>query len=699
MAARRDDINLWELAYRHRAVLGPFYVAGGSALAATASGAFMSTWPTAGSLLGLSLGAAAWIHNAITDPLRRAYGYTVTGASAAWIMAAHEYFRDYPDWLASLLLSGTVALGIPWWASRRRKSQVRMEATIQDWPRVASRIGLGDSRIVDVTMTPHGYEGTIIWPKGAHEVDSVMGSGSRIEGALGADTGSVEMDRNGKDPNSVRFAVITRDPHAAPQPWRPPTRVGSIADPLVLGPNKRGQEIKMRRFIPGRGVYNVLAAGQADSGKSSYINLQVADLVCCHDTFTVGFDFKKVELSPWKPALGFMTSEFNVAKAFLYGIAGPGGLLDERKDILDERGARTWDPKIDGPIISIVIDECRELLGKGDPKVIDYFTTIANIGRALGVRFDLCTQYPTVDAIGSTQIRQQIQRCLCFRMKDSEGQNYVIPNQKFRADKIDSERPGTCYFQDGNVFYDKPLRIRYLDDLLVKAVAAARAGETSELDSRSEAALIRLFPGFAERDRYFKEGDPRAIQRDSSETAAAPSGTATGVSGTATVTDSAPNGTPAGPAGPVSARQGESSETESRASGTATGSGAGPMNITTETDEPDLADVIRAHRDRQSPEERAERDREREQALAEQPGKRLSPAEAKAALIAELMADEGGGVQAKRLYEVADRSSSWLYPELHALEAEGLVERTVEHGNWRLTSKGRAKFGNSVASR
>lgn len=122
------------------------------------------------------------------------------------------------------------------------------------------------------------------------------------------------------------------------------------------------------------------------------------------------------------------------------------------------------------------------------------------------------------------------------------------------------------------------------------------------------------------------------------------------------------------------------------------------METDVETAEPDLADVIRLHREQQSPEERAQRDREREQLLAEQPGNRLSGTEAEAALIAALVAAGSTGEQAKNLYKAADRSQSWLYPKLHKMEAEGLAERTLEFGNWRLTKAGRTKFSNSVAS-
>lgn len=688
MAARRDEINIWEELHRRRAALGPFYVAGASTGAALGS-TLMDTYPTAASLLTISGGTALWIRSVIRDKLRRAYAYTVTGASAGWVMAAHEFFRDYPDWMAASLISGTVVLGVPWWASRRRKSQVRMEETIQDWPMVASRIGLSSTRLVDVTMTPHGYEGTIIWPRGAYQVDSVMGNGDAIEGALGADAGSLELDRDGKSTHSVRFQVVTRDPHAMPQPWRPPTHVGSVTDPMVLGPDKGGTLIKLRRFVPDKGVRHMLIAGQTESGKSSLINLEVAESVCCHDTFTVGFDFKKVELTPWKPALGYFTSDFPKAKKFLRAVAE--GVLAVRQDILSERGARVWDTKIDGPILNIVIDEIRELLGKGDPKVLDYFISIANLGRALGVRFVLSTQYPTLEALGSSQIRQQIRHCFCFRMKDSEGESYVMPGSRINADKIDAERPGTCYFKDGNRLYEKSLRIHYLGDPLVRAVAAARAGETSELDPRTEAEVVRLFPEFAERDRYYKEGDPRARRRDSGETASE-------TRRESGETETGPSGTATAPIPPQRSSGGESNETESRGSETETGSGAGPVAVTTETDsEFDLADVIRAHRERQSPEDREASDRERERLLAEQPGRRLSPEEADAALIAALMEGGSEGKRAVDLYRAADRSQSWLYPKLLEMERDELVERTLKFGNWRLTQAGREQFGNSVA--
>jgi DNA segregation ATPase FtsK/SpoIIIE, S-DNA-T family len=639
---KTDDINLWDVLYRHRLAWGPFYV-GMAAIIAASLSSLLSTWQVVIALVAIAAAGGTWAHTRVLDGMRRSYAYVVFAATLVWIFSAHELFPEAFDWLALTLFGGVLLLGIPWWTSDRKRTQVKIEGNLRDWPTVARRIGREQLRPVGVTMTSIGRGGRFTWPNGAYEVDHILRDKSRIEGALGAERGTLRLEPDGRSTNSVRWQVIERDPHAAAQPWPLPTHIGSATDPMVLGPREDGEEVRVQRFVPGVGARNMLAAGQQGSGKSSLVNLECGTIAVAEDEFGIGFDFKEVELTPWKPILGYMTPSVEKARKLVLAITEDEvGLLAVRQRKLAKRGARCWDTKVDGPVITIVVDEAKDLLGMGDSKLVDRFALIGTKGRALGVRFVLATQYPTLEAIGSSQIRQQIRHRFCFRMQDDTGEGFVMPGHTVRADRIPDDRPGTCYFLNSDKLESMPIRVLYLDDETVAAVASARAGLTPELDRESETALTELFPEWADRERYIPAGEPD----DESGTA------------TETERDSTETHT----------------ETEENEMGEAL-----PWD---DAPDVDLADVIAARRESMTEEERDRLDAARAEALGESAA-RLSEEAAKEAMLAALAQAWPDGVKAKDLQRAATRSASWFYPVANAWAEEKVVERTT-HGTWAL---------------
>lgn len=648
-----DDINLWEVLHRHRFGLGPFYMGGAVAgTAALYSALDLSAGQAWTATAALTVTGATWVATRVRDRWRRFYAYATLTASASWVMTTHELVPDPVSlkWSAVALISGTVVGGIPWWTSDVRRKQVRMEENLRDWPRLAERIGKSGLNMTGVVGTITGPKGRFTWAPGLYEVDDVLAAKSKIEGAFGAQAGTLRMSREGRSTNSVEWRVVERDPHALPQEWQIPDHVGSASDPLAVGPFENEEIARIHRYVPGRGVRHMLIGGATDSGKSSLVRLSVAANVCTDDVFTVGMDFKGgVELGPWAEALGAYTKSKSWAHELLVAIAAEGGLLDERGEIVAESGHKEWNPKIHGPIFDIIVDEAKELLGDGTPaRVVAAFSSIANRGRALGVRFLLATQYPTLEAIGSSQVRQQIRHRFCFRMEDDSGEDYVV-QATVRADKIPADRPGTCYMRDGNETYTEPLRVYWISSDIERAIVKARRGLTAELDERSEAALVRLFPQWAERERWVSPEDAAALA------AAGASGNASGNGGNANMEERDVNG-----------------------------------NADAEDAEPDvgLAELIAANRERLTQEERERLDREREEAVAI-PAQRLAEPDAVEAMLGALRGAGADGMAAKDLQRVAGRSSSWFYPKANELAEAGVLRRT-RHGTWALAEAGSA---------
>jgi S-DNA-T family DNA segregation ATPase FtsK/SpoIIIE len=647
----RDDINLWEVLHRHRFGLGPFYMGGAVAGTAALYGALdLSAGQAWTATAALSVTGATWMATRMRDRWRRFYAYGTLTASASWVMTAHELVPDPISfkWAGIALLSGTVVGGIPWWTSDVRRRQVRMEENLRDWPKLARRIGKIGLNMSNVVGTVTGPKGRLTWASGLYEVDEIISAKSRIEGALGAQAGSLRMTKEGRSTNSVEWRIVERDPHALPQEWQIPDHVGSASDPLAVGPFESERIARIHRFEPTRGVRHMLLGGTSDAGKSSLVRLSAVTNICTDDVFTIGMDFKGgVELGPLKEALGAYTTSKTWAHELLCAIAAEGGLLDMRGAHLEKAGRKIWNPKIDGPIIDITVDEAKELLGEGTPaRVVAAFSSIANKGRALGVRFLLATQYPTLEAIGSSQVRQQIRHRFCFRMEDDTGEGYVLQDT-VRADLIPADRPGTCYMRDGSETFTEPLRVYWISDETERAVVQARRGLTAELDEGSEAAIVQLFPAFAERERWV-----------SPEVAAA--NAAAGVSGN------------------DSGNDGSADMKERNVSGS-----EGAANSEADSD-PDvgLADMIEARRERMTQQERDQLDREREVAVTV-PVPRGSEADATEVMLRALREAGETGIAPKELQRLAGRSSSWFYPIANRLADDGVIKRT-KHGTWAI---------------
>lgn len=666
MPRRDTDINLWTELHRRRHGLGPFYI---MALLACSGllGRQLELWEL-GTLAGAFAAAgAARIHRRVRKAWRRAYAYTVLTAMIVWVGAVHTYVPDPIAWSTAgvLLVAGTLLGGIPWWSSETRLHQVRMEQKLRDWPRLAKRISRPGLAMGQVVGTTFGFKGKFHWPGGLYSVKEIMNSAESIEGALGAQRGALSLVQDGGSTNSVLWELAERDPHVLPQDWTIPTRVGRAADPVQLGPFKDGKTAEFRRYVKGVGIRHMLIGGAPGSGKSGAVNLIVGTNVCSDDIATVGMDFKGgLELGPWADTLEHCIKTPAEAEEFLVALAAPGGGLDERAAIIADTGQRVWDTEIHGPILCIVVDELRELLGSCSAKTLNAFISVSNKGRALGVEWVLATQYPTVEAIGSTQNRQAIPIRLCFRMEDETGEGYVLnTNARVRANEIPSDRQGTSYLQDGEVLYTKTLRVSWVSDNAVKTVVEERRGRTATVDERTDAAIARLSPAWANRARWVDPEDAEAIEREQE-------------------------------------RESERERARSAVHGTVNPAGGTVNESVSETgaavheegSDGDVAELLAARRARLSPDERAAEDHARERELTRTVHGDVNEGGSVHAMLCALAAAGDAGMAPKDLQAVACKSSSWFFAEAKKLEKlDGSMRRT-KHGTWVMPAEHRGRY-------
>jgi len=613
--------------------------------------------PTAATVGTVAVGAALWVRARVGDRLDRAYRYTVLGASTSYVLTMHE--MGHPWWQLPALVAGTVALGVPWWNDNRKAAQVRLEGSLARWPEAAKRLGMSDTSIVGVVVDPVGnHHGRIVWPAGAHTVRSVMRRREEIEGALDLPTGTLRLEYDGRNSNAVRYRAMLTDPHAESIPWQIPTeeidgelylREGSVADPITLGVREDGTAKKLSMFVRDWGSRQLLAVGAKGSGKSGLLNLLIGTRACARDAVQWGIDLKGgVELGPWEDVFDWLATTYEDALRMLEALEA---VIDARAAYMRRRGWKVWRPDRDHPVLVLTVDECHSLYPRMGTKDRERLERIKNKGRALGVETDDATQYPTLDAIGSSQIREQVDQRFGFRMNGPGGEGIIFNGSAVSVglDMIPGDRPGTCYHRDNEELDTSPTRILHVEYETIRQLTELRAGYTTPLDEASASAAAAAVPEYLDRSI--------PLPRD-------------------------------GETGVPSQREERDSNLPSRRED---GKGNGTVD---ESDIPEWAgdinlplnEIERRRKELMTPQQREadERERERESRAAREAESRprLGQQEALEAVGQALREAGPAGVRASVLMKVATRDSSWLYETALKYYRERGEARRTKHGTW-----------------
>ncbi len=439
-AIAAEVIARW--ARRHRSAFLPFTVTGSAvATAALAHPHHARWWITAACLtvlLTVLLGiphrllwerpagrftsgmlARMWAVCGIDRPAERAYAAIVTAFAGGWLssgIALGPATRPLPQ-IAGI---GTVILGIPWWAHRRRRARVRIERTIQAWPSIADAAGLPGSRIASAAGDAWGWTARVILRKGG-TAEEAIAKIPAIESGLGVRRGSVRVIPDGSRADRFTLRVIEKDPHATPIEW-PATTNTSITQPADLGLSEDGLPVRilfLRR--------HALIGGTTGSGKSGVVNVILAYLAACRDAVIWGVDLKGgMELQPWASCIQRLaTTPTQATELFRDAVAE----LNRRAARMAETGKRSWDPTPDDPALVIVVDEYAEM----PEEAHGYADSVARLGRAVAVGLIAATQRPSQDAMGKGAVRSQMDVRICLRVRERREVDLILGQGAFNA--------------------------------------------------------------------------------------------------------------------------------------------------------------------------------------------------------------------------------------------------------------------------
>jgi hypothetical protein len=457
---------------------------------------------------GAVLGAGWWLHVAhphwwpyplgITDaatfavtvfgarlglgPLaERIYAGVVVLAAGAWVAIA-AILGPFSSPLPQVLCIGAAALGIPWWAHRRRRAKARVKRTLAAWPDISKAIGLTGSKVMSADVGLWGWRARVRLARGQTIAD-VTARIPAIESALGTFRGAVRVYPTRDDKaNRCEIRVLGTDPHAEAIPWPGPS-ARSITQPIDLGPFEDADPCRVL-FLRRHALF----AGTTGSGKSGGLNVLMGALSACDDVVIWAIDLKAgIELGPWAPCIDRLAT--TPADAIVL-LADAVAILQARAAHLAATGRRVWDPSSAMPALVIIIDEYAELADEAADAMSDT-DTIARLGRAVAVTLVAATQRPTQKAMGQGAVRSQMDTRICFWVRERRDVDLVLGqgmlNAGWNAHTLNA--PGKFLISAPEHTTPKRARAYLVTDDNVARTADRHSHNRPRLDGISRAAI------------------------------------------------------------------------------------------------------------------------------------------------------------------------------------------------------------------
>jgi hypothetical protein len=482
------EIGRW--LWRYRSELVPIAVAAATALAAlglhkTRSG----SWPwlvvaTLAATAALVVPAPQWARKVwplLDRPAERIYAASVAVAVGGWLTTATALGPHAPA-MPALGAGLTVACGIPWWASRRRRAKVSLDRKLESWPEIAGTVGLAGSQVMSALVDIWGWRARLRLARG-QTIHDVVARIPALESGLGTFRGAIRVYPTSDDlANRCELRVLDTDPHADAIPWPGPSS-DTISQPIDLGPFEDAAPCRvlfLRR--------HVLFGGATGAGKSSGLNVLMGNLAACGDVVIWAIDLKKgMELGPWASCIDRLATTPQDARAML---ADAVAILEARAAMLAECGQRVWEPSLYMPALVIMIDEYAELADDA-PDAIKHADSIARRGRAVAVNLVAATQRPTQKAMGHGAVRSQMDVRISFRVRERKDVDLILGQGMLAAGWNAHTLNAPGKFLISSAEHDAPRRARaYLvTDQVVANTAFRYADQRPPLDEVSRRAI------------------------------------------------------------------------------------------------------------------------------------------------------------------------------------------------------------------
>lgn len=504
----------WGWLRQHRRKLAPAAAALLVAAMAYASKAIAEVGGFGWWVLGIyaALAAAvAWAIRVEESRDHRRFFTVCLAVALIWSGGVHATGWDrWPD-LTGALLVGVILASAFWWADRRVIHEVKAEERIRSWPEIVKGTELAGTVREYFTEKPEGgWRMRLSWAPGKKLVDAVRKQDRLLESVMDAPRRSVTIEADGS--NAViaecspvgSLGALTWDGQVAE----------SIADPVMQARYGDGTHETYARWIRGVGGKSKLRGGISRSGKSVAIKHDAVVYGPAEDVVLWLIDLKGgATLRALAPLADWFVSTTEGAIAMLEAGAR---LCDARGHYMAEQGWDPWQPSREHPVVLIQMDEVAKLTGYMAPpdvqgRALAAATIIAQQGLGLGVLIDPSTQYPTLEAIGSSQFREQLTVTECYRMRSEGTAQHFLPNAPNGIDPahLPTSAKGSHYIDAEGEFRAQVAQKPNVTPEQVQAVVAEYWDTTPEIEAVHHPVLGEAW---ARRDRWQPQPDGKVAR-------------------------------------------------------------------------------------------------------------------------------------------------------------------------------------------
>lgn len=343
-------------------------------------------------------------------------------------------------------------------------------------PISAERQGrLVDTWLEDWRRIQGGWAATIVGPDGMYTADKFEAARGAIAGAYRMKTPMVTVIPDGDDENRATVLAQRASPIRDAVRWAGPTSIDPVKGTAPVGDFADGAQVPYELYRPGWGSPHVFCCGTTGAGKSEFLSLLFA--IDRWASF-IPEDGNEADRRGMVASFLIDPQQGQSFAPFLDDLAAPvastlheatvlvEALLSEmhRRNRYLAREAKTWDPKrrkwragrkwwnplVDGPILSLTIDEAHLFLAVRE--FCGMVTGAGRMWRKCGGQLRIGTQTPLLgDLGGSMALRDMLTggTVAVFRTANSLT-GHTAFNGRLAADPRQIPQiPGTMYALTG----------------------------------------------------------------------------------------------------------------------------------------------------------------------------------------------------------------------------------------------------------
>lgn len=406
-------------------------------------------------------------------------GIATLVVGGSWISDSVR-FGHFERWWWLGLAGVTLFLGYFWWKHHHRRTKVKMNRKLEDWPQKCAAFGLPKSRVQSVIVDEHGGWKARVYMAMGQTIDDARKNLPKIEAVLHLHRGTARILTTEDNLAHVfELQVVKKGVHTATMCWEGPSAT-TITKPITLGPFEDGSPAEVS-FLH----QHALIGGTTGSGKSNALNVLMGNFAACEDVVIWAADLKGgMELTPWGSCINRLTTTPEATRELL---ADAEKILTARAALLADQSKRLWEPSPEMPAIVLIVDEYAKL----DKAAKDSADNIACQGRAVAITLIASTQRPTQVTMGQGAARSQMEIRICFRVRERKDADLIMGTGMLADGWNANVLRDQGKFMISSAEHHDPARARtyLMTDKQVRMTAKEYSVSRPELDAVSLAAI------------------------------------------------------------------------------------------------------------------------------------------------------------------------------------------------------------------